>query len=145
MKKPVKYQAAGGVVVNAKGDRVLLLLRPHRPGPDGQPEVRLPKGHIEPGESRRETALREVREEAGLGELEIVADLGHQTIEFDWQGRHYVRDEFYFLMRLPAGATVAPPEDQFERLWLPWDEALARLTFQAEKEWLRRAITAHRR
>jgi len=134
-----EYQAAGGVVVDDTGERVLLLLRPHRPGPDGRPEVRLPKGHIEPGESHREAALREVREEGGLPELEIVADLGHQLVEFHWQDRDYRRDEFYFLMRLPAGAPLSPPEKQFKRLWLPWDEALARVTFEAEREWLRRA------
>ncbi|HFD39610.1 MAG TPA: NUDIX domain-containing protein [Anaerolineae bacterium] len=142
-----RYHAAGGVVMNTERNRVLLLRRPHRLGPDGQPEIRLPKGHIEPGESREEAARREVREETGLSGLEIVADLGHQTVEFDWQDRHYVRDESYFLMVAPPDAPTAPPEAQFERLWLPWEEALARLTFEAEREWLRRArmVTARRR
>jgi len=48
------------------GDRVLVLVRASRAGPEGRPEVRLPKGHVEPGESREETARREVGEEAGL-------------------------------------------------------------------------------
>jgi sugar/nucleoside kinase (ribokinase family)/ADP-ribose pyrophosphatase YjhB (NUDIX family) len=108
-------------------------------GPEGDPEVRLPKGHIEPGESRRETALREVREETGLSELEILADLGHQTVEFDWQGRHYVRHESYFLMCAPAPDTRGHSEAQFVPQWLPWGEALSQTTFEAEREWLRRA------
>jgi 8-oxo-dGTP pyrophosphatase MutT (NUDIX family) len=118
---------------------VLLLLRPKRPGPDNNPEVRLPKGHLEPGESTEQAALREVREEAGLLHLEIVASLGHQTVEFDWDGQHIIREEFYFLMTLPPDAECHRPEGQFERMWLPWEHAARRLSFEAEREWVKRA------
>ncbi len=137
-----RYAAAGGVVVDAAGERILVLLRPDRLGPDGQPEVRLPKGRIETGESQRETALREVHEEAGLLDLEIVADLGHQIVEFDWAGRHNIRDESYFLMASSPTAHFGRPERQFERRWLTWEEALTQLTFAAEREWVRRAQIA---
>ncbi len=137
-----QYAAAGGVVVDATGVHILVLRRPGRLGPDGRPEVRLPKGHIEPGESREEAARREVREEAGLLDLEVLADLGHQTVEFDWQGSHVVRDESYFLMALPEGVRIACPERQFECCWPTWEEALAQLTFEAEREWVRRAQAA---
>jgi bis(5'-nucleosidyl)-tetraphosphatase len=137
-----QYASAGGVVVDASGEEVLVLLRPKRLGPEGRPEVRLPKGHIESGESRRETARREVCEEAGLLDLEILADLGHRTVEFDWQEQHTVRDESYFLMACPSHARSVPGEQQFERVWLTWDEALSRLTFEAEREWVRRARIA---
>jgi 8-oxo-dGTP pyrophosphatase MutT (NUDIX family) len=102
----------------------------------------LPKGHIEPGESRRQTALREVCEEAGLSNLAILTDLGHQTVEFEWKGHYYIRDESYFLMALPPDEPAGNPEKQFKALWLTWDEAMARLTFKAEREWLRRARIA---
>jgi 8-oxo-dGTP pyrophosphatase MutT (NUDIX family) len=130
------------VATDAQGRRVLVLLRPKREGPDGLPEVRLPKGHIEPGESRRTAALREVHEEAGLPDLQIVADLGHQIVEFDWDRHHYIRDESYFLMSLPTSARTVPPEKQYERLWVTWAEALEKLTYEAEREWLRRARAA---
>lgn len=136
------YTSSGGVVTDVAGEHVLTLSRPERLGPDGRPEVRLPKGHIEPGESRQQAALREVCEEAGLPDLEILTDLGHQMVEFDWKGYHYVRDEVYFLMSLGPDAATSRPEKQFEVLWLTWEEALARLTFEAEREWVRRAQTA---
>ena len=134
-----RYRAAGGVVVDPSGQRVLVLVRPNRPGPDGQPEVRLPKGHIEAGESRREAACREVSEESGVTPLQVLADLGHQSVDFDWQGQHYIRDESYFLMTLPPGNGAQQAEKQFEPRWLTWEEALEALTFEAEREWLRRA------
>lgn len=128
----VRYAAAGGVVVH--GGRVLVLRRP------GRGEVRLPKGHVEPGEDVRAAALRETREESGYGCLVVETDLGEQFVEFDRDGRHVVRAERYFLMRLTDPiASPAASEEQFVPVWLAWDEALAALTFEAEREWLRRA------
>jgi len=136
------YASAGGIVVDGKTNQVLVLLRPDRQTPEGLPEIRLPKGHIEPGEDRRTAALREVQEEAGLQGLEIVADLGRQRVEFDWGDRHYIRDESAFLMVWPDGAPSGPAESQFQPLWLPWEEARRRITFESEREWLRRAERA---
>jgi 8-oxo-dGTP pyrophosphatase MutT (NUDIX family) len=136
------YASAGGVIVDATGQKVLILRRPGRLGPQGKPEVRLPKGHIEPGESRQQAAVREVCEEAGLCNVQIVADLGHLVVEFDREGTHYVRDESYFLMTPTGSHEPADPEEQFQRLWLAWDEAEAQLTFEAEREWLRKAREA---
>ena len=138
------YQSAGGVVVAAT-EEVLVLVRTMRLGPDGRrPEIRLPKGHIEPGESPREAALREVREESGLTHLEVLAELGHQQVRFTWRGTSVIRDEVYFLMTIPPGIEHGKPEAQFERRWLSWADALTHLTFEAEKEWVWRARTAWR-
>lgn len=137
------YESAGGVVATAAG-KVLVLDRPKRLGPDDRPEVRLPKGHIEAGETPREAALREVREESGLSNLEVLADLGHQRVEFTLGGTRYLRSESYFLMTIPPGIEHGKPEEQFERRWLGWADALTALTFDAEKEWVRRAQVAWR-
>jgi 8-oxo-dGTP pyrophosphatase MutT (NUDIX family) len=134
-----KYRAAGGIVVDLRLGRVLVLARPGTLETDGAPEIRLPKGHIEPGETARQAALREVCEEAGLAGLAIVAELGQQIVQFDWQEERVVRRETYFLMTLLPGTRLGAPEEQFERLWLSWQDAEERITFEAEREWLRRA------
>ena len=128
-----RYIAAGGVIV--RDERILVLRWPSRH------EVRLPKGHVEPGETVPEAALREVTEESGYTNLEIAADLGSQRVVFDDEGRHVVRTERYFLMKL-AGETEGLPgggEAKFDPMWVTWDEALDVLTFEAEREWVRRA------
>lgn len=135
--KTVRYRAAGGVVVH--DGKVLLLDRPKRN------EIRLPKGHIEAGESPATAALRETAEESGYGALEIVADLGMRTVEFVYKKKQYVRDEYYFLMYLRTEETAArPPADaaQFQPLWAPLAEAEALLTFEAEQDVVRRARAA---
>ncbi|MGD9046520.1 MAG: NUDIX domain-containing protein [Anaerolineae bacterium] len=134
-----EYASAGGVVIADSGEHVLVLRRPKRLGPDGRVEVRLPKGHIESHESPQQTALREVREEAGLSCLGFLGDLGEQLVEFDWKGQHYIRRERCFLLTTLPNTELSKPEEQFERLWLPWDDALAQLSFEAEREWVRRA------
>jgi 8-oxo-dGTP pyrophosphatase MutT (NUDIX family) len=137
----IQYHAAGGVVV--RDGKMLLLDRPARG------EVRLPKGHVEPGESPREAALREVREEAGYADLDIVADLGTIVNHFvlPERGRDVVREETFFLMRLRSDELFARDDHdagQFNTLWVPLDEAPACLTYESEKEFARRAIQAWR-
>lgn len=133
-----QYQAAGGVVIHE--GRVLLLDRPSRG------EVRLPKGHIEKDEAADTAALREIAEESGYCDLEILADLGNHVVEFDYAGAHYVRDEHYFLVTLLSDAEI--PRDkkdagQFQVIWIPSEQAEQQLTYAAEQEVVRKAIEAY--
>jgi 8-oxo-dGTP pyrophosphatase MutT (NUDIX family) len=122
-------------VVVDENDRVLILRRPSRK------EVRLPKGHIEKGESHLEAALREVTEESGYSGLAVLADLGHQVVQFAYKGKRIVRDEYYYLCKLGNAHQIERRvhELQFIPDWIDWDRALAELTFAAEREWVRRA------
>ena len=132
------YIAAGGVVFDSLG-RVLVLDRPSRG------EIRLPKGHVERGEVPLEAAVRETAEEAGYVDLELLGDLGTLTVEFEFDGEHITRDESYFAFRLATDRrAVRRPKDarQFEPMWLAPDEAIRRLSYEAEREWVRRATRA---
>ena len=144
--KVKRYRAAGGVVLDGRG-RVLLLRREVPREATPSLEIRLPKGHIEPGETAQEAALREVCEESGYCRLAILADLGEIRNEFDFRGKHVVRDERYFLMELQDPTRQAPrhphphsEEALFEPLWADHlQEAEALLTFESEREFVRRA------
>ena len=89
---PLHAYATGGGVVVAQ-EAVLLLRRAD--------EVRLPKGHIEPGETVAACALREVHEETGLREVRIRAQLGTIENRFAAAGQRCVRHETWFLMETP--------------------------------------------
>jgi len=140
-----EYKVAGGVVLDDAG-RVLLLERTVER--EGKPfhEVRLPKGKLDPGETDEQAALREVGEESGYWELEIIADLGAAHTEFDKPQWRVVRNDHYFLMRLTsdhaAGQQMDPGSEEalFEPIWVD-DLAAAekRLTFDSEKQFARRA------
>jgi len=62
----INITSAGGLVTNSKG-KVLLIKR--------RGKWDLPKGKAEAGESYEQTALREVNEETGIQDLEIVKPL----------------------------------------------------------------------
>ena len=128
--KSHRYAAAGGVVVDK--DRVLIL---HRTTAN---DIRLPKGEIEAGESAQEAALREVSEETGYTDLEIIQDLGAQTVSFEYRDEYVHRDERYFLMHLRSLNQIERPikDLQMVPMWTSWDEALNALSFEEERRWI---------
>lgn len=144
-----RYRSAGGVVIQQNvveglaPERAYVLLL-DRPGRD---EIRLPKGHIDPGESAEIAALRETEEESGFGDLRVLADLGNNQVEFDYNNEHYIRDEHYFLMGLNSARRSAQPDNdvaQFRPLWIELDAAPDQLTFAAEQDVVRRAVAEYR-
>ncbi len=91
-------QAAGVVVVrdDAAGLRVLLL-RAYR-------NWDLPKGRLEVGETQLEAAIREVREETGLTDLEFA--WGEESVDTEpYAGGKVVR---FYVARSPAGEVSLP-------------------------------------
>jgi diadenosine hexaphosphate hydrolase (ATP-forming) len=120
---------AGGIVVRQDGDRLsILLVRSKK-----NPEIWVfPKGHIEPGETAEETALRETQEEAGV-DGELIGPIG-EPLEFQ-SGSETVSVQ-YFLVRPLAES--ASPEGR-DKQWLGIDEALALLSFESARTLLRMA------
>jgi diadenosine hexaphosphate hydrolase (ATP-forming) len=89
-----------------------------------------PKGHIEPGETASQAGVRETEEEAGVtGDL--LGPVG-APLEYDWAGRRYSVQ--YFLIRATA---EAPATDGRTIAWLPFEEALTRLSFDDTSRLLR--------
>ena len=142
-----EYAAAGGVVLDETG-RVLLLERDIERWGKLVHEVRLPKGHVEAGETDAAAALRETCEESGYCGLEIVADLGTAFTAFTTPREHVGRRERYFLMRLTDARPGAPnhqgpAEALFHVAWAADLVAAERmLTFDSEKQFAARARAA---
>lgn len=142
--KTNQHTTAGGVVTDGKGKILLLHRVVPRHGHQVE-EYRLPKGHIDPGETDEAAALREVGEESGYWQVEIVGDLGHARSEFDFYGGHQVRDEHYFLMRLTANERGTPhfdlgsEEALFTPHWFDAAEAESRTTYSTERDFVGRA------
>jgi 8-oxo-dGTP pyrophosphatase MutT (NUDIX family) len=133
------YAAAGGIVVR---EGQALVLHKH-----ARDEYVLPKGHIEPGETREQAALRETTEETGYLHLRVLADLGTRRAEFVLNGERVVRDESYFLMALVDGEQAENPEHEaaaydravFRQLWVPMERLAERLTFEPARSFARGA------
>lgn len=111
-------EQAGAVVFRTDGARPLVLLVRARKNPT---DWIFPKGHIEPGESPSEAALREAAEEAGVAGTIVTALWPALTFE---SGPDQVRVQYYLVK---YGGQV-PAREQREHAWLSPDEALGRLT-----------------
>jgi 8-oxo-dGTP pyrophosphatase MutT (NUDIX family) len=112
--------------------------------PRGSKAWSLPKGHLEEGEGAREAAIREVREETGL-EVGGADPLGQISYVFSWRDRKdgpltriFKRVE-YFLMDCVGGDVARHDHEIDEAIWLPLKQALARATYENEREILARA------
>lgn len=120
---------AGGIVFRGGGGALSILLVTSKK----QAGFWIfPKGHVEPGETEAEAGVRETQEEAGVtGEL--LGPVG-PPLEYDWDGRRYRVQ--YFLIRATA---ESPASDGRTLAWLPFDEALERLSFDDTARLLREA------
>ena len=90
--------AARLVVVDVDGR--VLLLRYDDPPPMGV-HWATPGGGIEPGETEREAALRELGEETGWTELEVGEELGRTQRVVERRAGPVVQDEVHLAVRLP--------------------------------------------
>lgn len=94
----------------------------------------LPKGTPEYGEALRDTALREVQEETGLG-VRIVDELGTVAYEFarPAQGVRYQKTVHHFLMEPDGTGSVDAHDREYDRVeWFPVEEALRVMTHRNE-------------
>lgn len=69
----MREPTSGGLVFRMTPDNrdiEILLIQ------DSKNRWTIPKGHIEPGESAKQTAIREIGEEAGLHNIEVLTWLG---------------------------------------------------------------------
>lgn len=132
----VRYRrSAGGVVYRRRGQRVEVCLI----ATGGRTRWQLPKGRIEPGETKEEAALREVLEETGL-EGRIEEHLGEISFRYVRKQRKRVHKRVvFFLMVYLAGSTDDHDDEVDEARFFLIDDALERLTFESERDIVSRA------
>jgi len=100
----------------------------------------LPKGHPEEGESMKEAAQREVREETGL-EATLVEKLGDIRYWYARDGDRVLKVVSFFLFRYRSGRLADHDHEVEEALWIPLEDAPKRLAYRGEKEMAETALS----
>jgi 8-oxo-dGTP pyrophosphatase MutT (NUDIX family) len=129
--------SAGGIVVRYESGQPWLVVGSRRRERDGRTWT-LPKGTPNPGETRQQTAIREVEEETGLA-VRITGPLDDIEYWFVQSGTKIHKTVHYFLME-PVGGDLARHDHEFDEVrWVTFEAAPTLLTFETERALVARA------
>lgn len=124
-------KSCGAVIYTVVDGKRLYLIEIMRKG-----HASLCKGHVEGTESGHQTAAREIREETGL-EVKFVEGF-RQTIEYS-PYRDCSKMVVFFLACADSTRVMVQEDEVREIEWLPFEEALKKLTFDSDRDVLKQA------
>jgi len=129
-----KEKSVGAVLFREQSNSKEFLLLHYTAGHRG-----FPKGHVEAGETEQQTLEREVREETSLTQIEILPGFRQYTKYFFKRNQETVFKEVIFFLVKSGNGTVKISHEHRGFEWLPFQQALQRLTFKNTKQVLEKA------
>ncbi len=128
------------MIFRQEGDKPLFLLLRYPVGTRTSKDYwDLPKGHIEKGEKEIDTVKREVKEETGLKNIEILEGF-KEWIKyfFRWEGKNILKFVTFYLAETKV-KEVKISGEHIDYEWLFYGKASKQLTFKNAKEILKKA------
>ncbi len=135
-----KEKSAGAIIFRIeKGEPLYLLL--HYPSSAKAKEEYwdLAKGHIEKGEEERDTVLREIQEETGLSNVKLLPGFREEIHYWFQSGKQKISKTVVFYLVKTRQKEVAVSPEHIGFVWLPFQEAMQKLTFKNAKDVLDKA------
>ena len=123
----VKEPTAGGVIWrrNKNGKIEILLIQ------DSKERWTIPKGHIEEGESAKETAKREITEETGLKEMEVQNWLGKINFRYRRQQSLVLMTTEIYLVQAKGNTEDLRPEEWMKGIkWFSAPDAVENIEYE---------------
>ncbi|AHB42774.1 NUDIX hydrolase [Candidatus Saccharibacteria bacterium RAAC3_TM7_1] len=123
----VREPTAGGVVYrrNKQGEIEILLIQ------DAKDRWTIPKGHIEPGETAQETAKREIGEEAGLTEVEVLGWLGKIHFRYRRIDKLVLMTTQIYLVKAMGNTNAIKKEEWMNGIkWFSFSDALDAIEYE---------------
>jgi len=129
----VKEQSAGAIVFR-KDKEIMYLLLHYDAG-----HWDFPKGHIEEGETELETLKREVKEETSIDDIDIIKAFKEKIHYFYRSKKDLISKEVVFYLAKTQTEKIRISFEHKGYEWLPYDQAIEKLTFKNAKEMLEKA------
>ncbi len=126
-------KSCGAICYLIREDQLKVLLICHVHGRHWS----FPKGHVEPGETEEQTALREVFEETGIT-VELIP--GYREVSRYNPTQGITKDVVYFLGYTEDNRIKLQTEELREAAFVPIAEANKRLAYPADKRMLAKAV-----
>ncbi len=123
----VREPTAGGVVFrrNANKEIEILLIQ------DAKDRWTIPKGHIEPGETAQQTAKREIGEEAGLPNVEVLGWLGKIHFRYRRVDKLVLMTTQIYLVRAMGDTNAIQKEEWMNGIkWFSFNDALEKIEYE---------------
>lgn len=123
-------ETAGGVVLNKDG--LVLVVN------QNSNSWSLPKGHIDPGEDKLTAAKREIYEESGIKDLELIKEFpGYERYKIGLDGgedKSELKTIYMFLFKTKEEKLKPIDPGNPEALWIPKEKVAEMLTHMKDKE-----------
>ncbi len=123
----VREPTSGGIIFrrNKDGDIEILLIQ------DTKDRWTIPKGHIEEGETAKETAIREIGEEAGLFDIDVLGWLGKIHFRYRRLDKLVLMTTQIYLVRANKETDSIKKEDWMKDIrWFKFNEALDLIEYE---------------
>lgn len=127
----VEETSAGGLVIDFDRDPISTVII-GRYDRRGRMVWSLPKGHIEPGETREETAAREIWEETGITGR-VIGELGTIDFTFVADGRRIHKTVHHFILERTGGEVNTDDVEVADVAWVALSDVADRLTYADER------------
>lgn len=127
----MKLTHAGGIVLNENNEIILVLNKLQY--------WAFPRGHIEENETPLNAAIREIQEETGITQLELIKDLGSYTRKRLNEPK-MMKSQMYLFKTTQI--KLAPLDKQISDLkWVKREEVIKALTAGGDKKFFKSKLS----
>ncbi|MEI7838359.1 MAG: NUDIX domain-containing protein [bacterium] len=127
IKDVIHETTSGGIVYRLDKDKKVEVLLIQ----DAKNRWTIPKGHVEPGEEPRQTAEREIQEETGLQDMEVLSWLGKVNFRYRRISTLVLMTMHVYLVKAKGNTDNLKPEEWLNGIkWFQVNDAIDNMEYE---------------